>query len=426
MFEETLYSAGRYVMTNAIWFRKTKQYLIFAISCFAAVTALFYISYICALLNPSFYEKIFTGDDIRDCFETISQMLSINGEPAFSGQSVRNNAISLIEGITRHIKTHDMSFADIIPERESAVSLRSAVTFAEPGTETDLLGKLKIHPFMLGYFLPGSNSIFIKLQTIQTAYTAVKFLIPVLSAAAFLIILISGKPSYYIRITLIISCAVLFSLSFFMYISRNALFAYLFEKAAPGISGVLKPFIKKAAAALFIRSIFVCLVTIPVAITFGIKPVINAFDRHSGTLAVLFAVIIGVVFSLCHNELRTVITGKYRTFAVQKTVDILNWDDEAIHSLVIKLREEGSNEPVSNAKIVIYGADTSNNPLWISAYSDINGDARFILPKGSFNVYSDESTLPNDRISFGTVSIDINKPGSSWYTLHIRNKNEEQ
>ena len=44
-------------MTNAIWFSKAKQYLIVAVSCFAAVTALFYISYISALLNPEFYEK---------------------------------------------------------------------------------------------------------------------------------------------------------------------------------------------------------------------------------------------------------------------------------------------------------------------------------------------------------------------------------
>jgi hypothetical protein len=111
---------------------------------------------------------------------------------------------------------------------------------------------------------------------------------------------------------------------------------------------------------------------------------------------------------------------------VQKNTDILNKDDEAVHSLVIKLREEDSSEPVRNAKLIIYGSDTSNNPLWLSAYSDISGDARFILPKGSYNVYFIESTLPDDRVFFGTVSINIDNPGSSWYTLHISNKNQDE
>jgi len=413
-------------MTNAIWFRKAKQCLIVAVSCFAAVAALFYISYICALLNPAFYEEIFADDDMQDCFEAISEILLINGEPAFSGQSIRNNAISLSDGIIRYIKKQDMSFSDIMPEQESMVSLRSAVSFDEPGIETDILGNLKVHPYMLGYFLPGSNTVYIKLQTIQTVYTFVKFLIPVLSASVFLIILVSGKPAHNIRITVIISCAVLFVLSFLMYISGNALFACFFEKSEPNISYVIKPFIEKAITALFIRSLLVCLLAAPAAVVFSIKPIADAFGRVSKALAILLAVVLSVVLSFYYHELSTVITNKYKLIAVQKTADILNKDEQAVHALVIKLREEESNEPVRSARIVIYGTDTSNNPLWISAYSDTNGDARFILPKGSFNVYFDESTLPDGRIFIGTVSINIDKPGNSWYTLHISNKAQDQ
>jgi len=120
-------------MTNAAWFSKIKQYLTAAVTSFAAAVALFYIIYVCALLNPKFYEMILTGDEMRDCFETISEMLSIDGEPAFSGQSIQNNAVSLSEGIIRYIKNHDMSFSDIIPEQEKIVSLRSAVSFDETG-----------------------------------------------------------------------------------------------------------------------------------------------------------------------------------------------------------------------------------------------------------------------------------------------------
>jgi|GEM_PF-953670 len=413
-------------MTNAAWFSKIKQYLTAAVTSFAAAVALFYIIYVCALLNPKFYEMILTGDEMRDCFETISEMLSIDGEPAFSGQSIQNNAVSLSEGIIRYIKNHDMSFSDIIPEQEKIVSLRSAVSFDETGVEPDFLGNLKIHPYIISYFLPDSNSIYTNLQAIQAAYSVIKIAVPLLTAAALLIILISGKPSYYIRLAAVISCAVLFTLSLFMYITGNALFAFSLEKSAPVIFRIIKPFIEKAASALFIRSVFVCILAIPAAVIFGLKPVINAFDRYSKTLAVFLAVFIGVFFSLYHNELRTSVTSKYRALAAQKTADILNRDEQAVHSLIIKLREKESDEPVRSAKIVIYGCDTSEKPLWISAYSDVNGDARFILPKGSFYVYSDESTLPDGFVSFGTVPINIDKPGSSWYTLHIRNKNEEQ
>ena len=413
-------------MTNAIWFSKAKQYLIVAVSCFAAVTALFYISYISALLNPEFYEKIFIEGDMQDSFETVSQILSSNGEPAFSSQSVQNNAVSLSEGIIRYIKKNDMSFSDIIPEEESTVSLCSAVSFNEPDAETDFIGKLKMHPYMLSYFLPGSNTLYLKLQTIQTVYTAIKFIIPLLSAAAFLIILISGRPAQTIRITIIISCAVFLTVSVFLYISRNIFFVYSFEKAVPDISNIFKPFIEKAITILFIRSVLVCLFIVPIAVVFSIKPVRKTFDRISKTLAASLVIVLALVLSLYYHEFFTVITNKYKSFAVKNTAHILNKDDEAVHSLIIKLREEGSDEPVCNAKIVIYGMDTSDNPLWISAYSDTNGDARFILPKGSFNVYFDETTLPDDQVSFGTVSIKIDKPGNSWYTLHISNKNQDQ
>jgi hypothetical protein len=413
-------------MTNAIWFSKAKQYLIVAVSCFIAITALFYLSYICALMNPVFYERIFLEDDMQDCFETISQMLSIEGEPAFSSQSIRNNAVSLSEGIIRYVKKCDMTFSDIIPEEESTVFLNSAVSFDGPDLETDFLKKPKMHPYMLSYFVPGSEAVYLKLQTIQTIYTIIKFLIPLLMLIAFLIILISGRPAQNIRITIIISCAVLLAVSVFIYLFREGLFVYSFEKAVPGISNIFRPFIEKAIAVLFLRSVLICMLAIPVSVIFSIKPFVNTFDRFSKTLAASLVIILGVAFSLYHNEFYNVITNKYKTFVVQKNTDILNKDDEAVHSLVIKLREEDSSEPVRNAKLIIYGSDTSDNPLWISAYSDTNGDARFILPKGSYNLYFDETTLPDDQVSFGTVSIKIDKPGNSWYTLHISNKNQDQ
>ena len=210
---------------------------------------------------------------MQDSFETVSQILSSNGEPAFSSQSVQNNAVSLSEGIIRYIKRNDMSFSDIIPEEESTVSLCSAVSFNEPDAKTDFLGKLKMHPYMLSYFLPGSNTLYLKLQTIQTVYTAIKFIIPLLSAAAFLIILISGRPAQTIRITIIISCAVFLTVSVFLYISRNIFFVYSFEKAVPDISNIFKPFIEKAITILFIRSVLVCLFIVPIAVVFSIKPV---------------------------------------------------------------------------------------------------------------------------------------------------------
>jgi len=412
-------------MTNTIWFSKAKQYLIVAVSCFIAITALFYLSYVYALMNPEFYEKIFLEDDMQDCFETISQMLSINGEPAFSSQSLRNNAVTLSEGLIRYVKKHDMSFSDIIPEEESIVFLSSAVSFDDPNLGTDFIKKTKIHPYMLGYFLPGSDAVYLKLQDIQAVYTAIKFLIPLLLLTSLFIILISGKPAHNIRTTVIISCAVLLAASFFIYIFRYGLFVCSFEKALPGISNILRPIIEKAITILFIRSVLICLLAIPVSVIFSIRPFVDVFDRNSKTLAALLVILLGVFLSLYHNELYNAITNKIKTFAVQKSTDMLNKDEQAVHSLVIKLREEDSNEPVCNAKLIVYGSDTSNNPLWFSAYSDINGDARFILPKGSFNVYFDESDLPDDRISFGTVSINIDKPGSSWYTLHISNKSQD-
>ncbi|HEY8500985.1 MAG TPA: hypothetical protein VIL89_10225, partial [Clostridia bacterium] len=272
--------------------------------------------------------------------------------------------------------------------------------------------------YMLSYFLSDSNTIYLKLQTIQTIYTAIKFIIPLLSAAALLIILISGKPARNIRITVIISCAVLLAVSFILYMSGNIFFVYSFEKTAPGISNVFKPFIEKAVTILFLRSVIICLLAVPAVLVFSIRPVANALNRNSKKLAALLVVIFAAVFSLYYHELYTVIS-KYKSFTALENAIVLNNDEQAVHSLVIKLRKEGSDEPVCNAKLVIYGMDTSDNPLWISAYSDTNGDARFILPKGSFNVYSDISTLPDDSISFGTVSINIDKPGNSWYTLHI-------
>jgi len=98
---------------------------------------------------------------------------------------------------------------------------------------------------------------------------------------------------------------------------------------------------------------------------------------------------------------------------------MLDQAEGTVHSLMIKIREKDTEQPLPGVKLILVETGSAYDPLLMTVYSDSNGDARFILPQGSYLIYADNSTIPPSYTPFEPVTIVVDKPDSSWYTLHM-------
>ena len=140
-------------------------------------------------------------------------------------------------------------------------------------------------------------------------------------------------------------------------------------------------------------------------------------DKTAKKLSIFLTVLAVIFFVTYHHDLYSSILYRVGNSPQGRQVSTLVQNENSVHSLVIELKEEGSDNPVKDIQLIVNKIDYPYNPLYVSAQSDASGNVRFILPNGSYLVYVDESSLPFNLQPFEPVLLELNNPGNSRYTI---------
>ena len=104
---------------NLTVYPKAKRILVIGISSVALFLVIVYWIFSCTLLNPVFYHYVFESGPVQASLDDASGKISPQGTVLFTGQSLKENAYSLAEGILRFIRQSDMSLSSIQFESET-------------------------------------------------------------------------------------------------------------------------------------------------------------------------------------------------------------------------------------------------------------------------------------------------------------------
>lgn len=373
------------------------------------------------LLNHAFYTKILSRDKVVTSFYNASRVISGNSLITMSTQSIRNNFVSLLDGLIRYITLSDMTLSDISIE-DNAISLKTDFLPETYNVSSGFPKISSIHPYALTYFIPESNNIYWHLSLFQKGYAIYRFFSPVFFFIALLIVLFSKRvPENLHAILISTSTAVCFT-GLFLLIFQKPMLIIPLSKALGVYSSFLKPFIAEICLLIFIKIIELCFVFIIVALLTKIEPITRFIKKSARNIALILIIFAGIFSILYRNEIYSVITPAVNNTMGEHKVYTIDQHEGTVHSLTIKLKEEETNEPVSDVHLVLLKTDYSYR---VTALSDVLGNARFILPQGEFFIYADQSTVPDGFISFEPVIIALHNPDSSWYTFYLKKSNEE-
>lgn len=400
---------------------KAKRIIIIGLSTIALFIFMMYGIFSCTLLNPDFYHHIFETEAVTASFNKASETLTAGGAFLFSGPSLKENAYGLVEGVLRFIHQKDMSLSSIQLEEENTETIRTAVLSAVPDGDAGIPQISRIHPFVVSYFMPGTETIFSTLQSLQEGFAFLQTLVPFLGLIGLITLLLPDKAAENTRLTLVTTGILLIGVAFALFVLQKTLLLSPLSEIFPDAEVFIGPIVHKMTDTLFIVCTGtggVLLATTPVMKLPQVKKAVNHYSRIA---AVVLIVLTGMVVILFNNE---VFATPLQTMKLheQAQVKILSQNENTVHSLIIKLREDGTEAPIINARLTLVCLDKDVDP--VSAVTDVLGNARFILPQGRFILYTDASTINRLYYAFEPVVLNLDQPDSSWYTFYLtRNEN---
>lgn len=401
---------------------KAKRILVIGLSSGTLFLITLYWILSCTLLNPAFYHYVFESGAVQTSFTDASEKMSPEGTTLFNSQSLKENAFSQIDGLLRFIKQNDMSMSSIQFESESTQSIRTAVMAAAPDKAAVMPEISRVHPYVISYFLPGSENVFTALFSVQKALSALRTVIPVMGLILLLLLLLPEKAAENTKAVCISTgIAVIFAAVILLLFQRPLLLTPISGRMSD--AGVVIPIIRQAIAYWAVFTFLTGAFLFLPALAVSLQPVKRIFSRFSRTLAIFIVILVGLYVILFNNEVFANAVQTMKTRAEQFQVRILSQDDGSVHSLTIKLRETDTLAPVKNAKLSLYKMENPSEPFQISAFSDAHGNARFILPEGKFLLAADPSTIPGFKC-FDPVMLSLDRPDSSWYTFYLTHNDE--
>jgi hypothetical protein len=397
---------------------KAKRILVVGLSSVALFLVIVYWIFSCTLLTPAFYRLVFKSRTFQASLPDTSEFFSREGYTLFTDQSLKENAYSLAEGILRFIKQEDMSLSSIQLESENTQSIRSAVLSAVPEQTAEVPEISRIHPFVIAYFLPGSDNIYAALFSVQRIYAVLHSGIPLLLILTMLLLLLSKETAENIKAVCISTGTVTLLAAAIMLLFRQPLLLSPLSDILPDF-GAMIPVVNQAVTYLVLFSVMTGAILFLAVPAVKLQPVKRFLNRFSRSFAVLLIALAGLFFILFNNEVFANTLQTVKANAEQQQVKILAPGDGAVHSLIIKLREIDTQAPVKNVKLILLRVNDNSEPLQFTAYSDENGDARFILPEGEFLLFADPATVPDGFTCFEPAVLTLDRPDSSWYTFHL-------
>lgn len=400
-------------------FAKTTKVLVIVLSSGILFFVSLYWVFTHTLLNPAFYAEIADTEKAASSFDAIAEILSNDGAFTISGEAIRDNVLSLIEGITRYITQDDMSLSDISFEKANTETLRSTVLAASPGIEREIPDISRIHPYVLTYFMPGSDKIFVLLRKIQTIYALFESVFPAISVVGLLLLLLTAKPAENTGTVLIAAGNAAAAAGIFTSIFGSSLFIPLLSGVLSDSADLVKPLIHATASAFLARCIMAAAILFSVAVVLRVRLFSTAINMHGRKLAFLFIIITGLFFIIYRKEVFMDVIHTMKSHPITFEADMLDQAEGTVHSLVIKIREKDTGQPLPGIKLILVRLGSLDDPFFMTVYSDSNGDARFILPQGNYFIYADKGTIPPCYTPFEPVTVTVDKPDSSWYTLHM-------
>jgi len=406
-------------MKSTSVFAKTAKVLIIVLSSGILFFVSLYWIFTCTLLNSAFYAEIADTQKAASSFDAISEILSADGIFALSGEAIRDNVLSLVEGITRYITQNDMSLSDISFEKANTEALRSVVLSASPDIEREIPDISRIHPYVLTYFMPGSEKIFLLLRIIQTAYALFRSVYPAISVVGLLLLLMTAKPAENTGTAMIAAGSAAAVAGIFTSIFGSSLIISLLSGILSDSADLLKPLVHATALAFLARCIMASAILFCAAAVFRVRLFGAAINTHGRKWAFLFVITAGVFLIIYRKEVFTDVMHTMKSQPITFEADMLDQAEGTVHSLVIKIREKGTEQPLPGIKLILARLGSGDDPFLMTVYSDSNGDARFILPKGSYFIYADKSTVPPSYTPFDPITVTVDKPDSSWYMLHM-------
>lgn len=405
-------------------FTKAKSILVTGFSACALYFVVLYQILSSTVLNAGFYQKVFETDAMNTALASLSERITADENLSFSAASLKTNALSLIDGVLRFVTQDDMSFSSIYFEDNLIESIQSAA-FSDTSEAAERLPSIsRIHPYVLSYLLPGSNTVYTCLLFARKVVAAADEILPFLGFAVLLLLLLSRKTAENTRLAFIIT-----GIAVALTVIVAQVIPWLLPITASGyippeIIAFIRPFLKALMTNLAIFAACACSLLFFTALILKTPIIRRIINRYSGSFALILISVLSIFLLLSDNDLVSGTALSITADYSQSQVSVLQGEG-AVHSLTIKLREEGTDKPVPNIRLGLVKLGNDSEPLQMFADSDNQGNARFILPEGVFLVYAVPSTVPEGYVSFEPVTITLNRPDSSWYTLYFSADSKE-
>lgn len=366
------------------------------------------------LFSYDFYNNILSSEKVFSSFYNTSLQISEHGLTRMGAKSLKENILSVADGIIRYITQKDMTLSDISIEENSITLMVDSARTNNVYSEFPEISH--IHPYALLYFVPESNILYFYLSLVQKGYAVYRFLSPAFCFIGLLVILLSKKVTGNLRAVLISATAATGCTGFWLLLFHKPLLVHPLSNTLGLHTSLLNPFVQEVCLALFIKIIKLCLVFILAALMTKIKSVDLIIGRSARNTALILVIFAGLFLILYRNEIATSVNNTVYNTMSKHAIYTLDKDDGTVHSLTIKLKEDHTNEPIPDIQLVLLKTDYSYRT---SAYSDTLGNTRFILPQGDYLLYANKSTVPNGLVCFEPVVISLTSPDSSWYTFHL-------
>jgi len=395
--------------------------IIVLIACFTLFVVSLYLIFSCTLLKPAFYNNILTDKHAADSIEVAANYMVQNGINT-EKQSLKDNLMSLIDGVIRYITQEDMSFSDITIDKGYIESLQSSILAGANDKSQNIPLISRVHPYMMSYFISGSETVYSRLQLIRNSYALFNELYPVWCLTILIIFLLTEKPGKILFKTFESVSFSLFACAISIMLLQTILFNTPGESIVWDLLLIFKPVISKITFKISLYLFAAGLIFTAGSLILRTRPLYAMRNKISGKTSVLLLLFIAVFFSLQRHDITSSTINNVANASQIMNISTLAQNDGAVHSLILKLNEEVTGRPVKDVKLIANKIDYPYNPLYVSALSDSDGNARFILPSGSFLVYADESSLPPGLNPFEPVILRLDIPGNSWYSIYLTSK----
>jgi len=295
---------------------------------------------------------------------------------------------------------------------------------AAPGEATAVPEISRIHPFVIAYFMPGSESIFTTLLSVQKAFTALNTIIPALGVIALLLLCLHDKTADNSKAVFrVAGVSVMLTGVVLLLFYRPLLLTYL--SALIPDADIITPIVRQIAVCLMVFAVITgaLLVLAAAALSLtAVKQIINRFSKAFALTVLVFTCITVIVFS---NDVFDNLVQSFKSQAVPTHVNTLKAEDGTVHSLTIKLREANTQDPIENVRLTLFRMDSLSETSQTTVLSDVQGGARFIVPEGNYLLFADPTTVSGISSRFEPVTLCLDKPDSSWYTFYLQNNGEK-